>query len=692
MESFLNFKMNNIVKSSRKTQKKNYNQKTPSSNSLNKNNIYKVNSKNNNIQNNNSNKQVKNNSNRKSLKKKQIKKTTQLESKKNNSSKVNCNNLLKHQDVRCFNQVRTYKENSDFYKHIVNKLSLWGDDMNGGLPQIVGTGSNKLFKYPGDIDMMQTIRFKKSNWEEYKKNSKVGEILQSKIQHVIENIMLETPNMIFVDFKGGYEENFNIYYNELLDNNSDTYFFTQLLSKMVDDNLLTKKCYKVINKLLKNLDLFKARKFMTDFLKRLSMLKWNITSMTKYPDISLEWPNKTCLQKALNLLNDIGNQELKVTEITNYKTTIFLKDIFEDPKSSRIKIDIYVYDPTFVKYLEVTNVYILKLEEKKTRESKFLTENFDAYFKNLNLDFYLYLNKKNILKCTKRLYNLSKSNPKNPVYKEVLKMTQIHKTWISKMSQLKSTIEILIDIFDKQSEFSSKENSLFKDNKKLFKVNGNFTSLQNLNSFAMKSYINNVVNENIPFLKSFLRSWHIFENNTTFLEELVLQEDKFHESNVLKSLLNLEDEFNNKESEVFCHKLNLNRKLEKKKLKYSVIRPIIVNQIKYFDEASMFINDLIPNFNKSKKEVSILLNNNWVYFDDKFWIDSYKFFTDYNKILSDLINEQTNIYFKQNLNINNPIKHLLKIRNLLDPKNKIRNSLISEHILPKEFIENVEKT
>ena len=106
-----------------------------------------------------------------------------------------------------------------------------------------------------------------------------------------------------------------------------------------------------------------------------------------------------------------------------------------------------------------------------------------------------------------------------------------------------------------------------------------------------------------------------------------------------------------------------------------------------------FFDDILPErYNESLKQKKMLIENNWVFYDDKFWIDSYLFFIRFNELLREFTNNQTKIYFKKKIGIQDPVKYLVEIRNKLDKNNKTRNDLIDRNLITLEEIHKIENT
>lgn len=623
--------------------------------------------------------------------------------------KTECSDLINKPNLACFKQTRSYEDYSSFYQSIINDLSIWGNEKNGQLPSIVGTFSNKIFYYPGDVDMMQTINFDEKSWNNLK-NKNLPQILENKFRYVIDKVQYDWPQTIFIDFKAGFSKIFYEIYLDFL-NNPYSYdrYKKNLQNVPVKKQLVIKKLLNILPQKDKD---NKFKLFMCELFRTLGILRWTAKAFETHGDITLKWPNSGIIQKAINLMKDFHDtfKNLKISDFPFKEETIYLKDVLVNPNNSRIKLDVYKWDPVTSQYLEVTNVYIFTLtnsSSKKNTDTKFLTENFDDYDVNIHSDFYKYLKKKNLLKCTKRLFNLSK-HPRvdKSIQRKVLKFSQIHQTWIARLSQIHGTIEVLLDIFTKQANTNrplekthllSKHN-LFKNIPKhddtLFKKIGDFTTLKNFGKYVMLCYLNQQLNNYIPYIYAILRSWIIFDRNAVFIKELLLTKSDLINNDILYKMEQLENDFNKNTSKLTYFD-NENNKIVTKEVTYETIKRHISDELTIWDflNARLFFDDILPKrYNGSLEHKKILLENNWIYYDDNFWIRSYIFFTEYNSILTDFINVQTQVYFEKKIGISDPVKHLVNIRNQLDKNNETRNELIKRNIYTLDYIKKTENT
>jgi hypothetical protein len=674
MNSFFSYKLSNSLKPrSKKNPNKILSSKT--------NNIYK----------NQNNKKSK--TNRKS----NIKTVTNIKNK--------CGDLINKPNLDCFRQNRNYEDYSEFHQSIINDISIWGNEKNGQLPSIVGTFSNKIFYYPGDIDMMQTINFDEKSWNNLK-NKNLGEILETKFRYVIDKVEFDWPQTIFIDFKAGFSEIFYpIYLNFLNNPYSYDRYKKSLQNIPVEKKIVIKKLISILPQ--KDND-NKFKLFMCELFRILGILRWPVKAFETHGDITLKWPNSGIIQKAIDLMKNFHDtfKNLKISDFPFKKETIYLKDVLVNPNNSRIKLDVYKWDPITSQYLEVTNVYIFTLTNG-SNEPKFLTENFDDYAVNIHSDFYKYLKKKNLLKCTKRLFNLSKHPAVDKtVSRKVLKFSQIHQTWIARLSQIHGTIEVLIDIFMKQANINrpldkkhmlSKHNlfnNIPKQNDNLFKKIGDFTTLKNFGKYVMLCHLNQQLGNYIPYIYAILRSWIVFDRNSVFLKESLLTKSDLINDNILYEMEQLENNFNKNTSKLSFFDRD-ESKIVTKELTYHEIKHHIADELVIWDalDTRSFFDDLLPKrYNGSLKDKKLLLENNWVFYDDNFWINSFKFFIEFNSLLTNFINSQTKVYFEKKIGISDPVKHLVTIRNELDKNNITRDELIKRNYLTLENIKNIENT
>ena len=188
--------------------------------------------------------------------------------------------------MECFKQIRKFEDYNDFYKSKIMDLSIWGNEKDGKLPKIVGTFSNKIFYYPGDIDMMQTIEFDYKSWHE-ERNKNLGNILQDKIRYVIEKVQFEWPEVIFVDFKAGFSNNYYPYYLKFLNNPYSINQYKNTLLNM-PDNLLPSKITNKLIKLLPKKDQDNKFKLLTELFRTFGVLRWKAKAFDTHGDIVLK--------------------------------------------------------------------------------------------------------------------------------------------------------------------------------------------------------------------------------------------------------------------------------------------------------------------------------------------------------------------------------------------------------------------
>ena len=306
-----------------------------------------------------------------------------LEPKKTKLSREDC---IKHsesttiQNLECFDIIKTYNEGySELEKELVNVLSFWSTDepeSDRSFPNIVGTGGNKLFKFPGDIDMMQRINFN-VNGLKFLDPPIIKNHLIDRFRDIFIKI-LYNKNYSFIEMKAGFDSRYDLFFEY---NNYPNYF----RSKDVE-TLFTPTFIKTILKLPKTKELYNCIKTI---FKELKTLRWDIDFFFQAMDTTGKsnvfkddvYGDEKDLAYAMfnpgystrsRVMKTLKDQDIKEFEhlnmydifdknIKEYEIPMLLGNKLYEPKKSRIKIDMYVWDPTETVFKEITNVYIIIL-------------------------------------------------------------------------------------------------------------------------------------------------------------------------------------------------------------------------------------------------------------------------------------------------------------------------------------------
>lgn len=597
----------------------------------------------------------------------------------NNSSKNNTNlNVQKDIDIsqcyktfplECYKMSRNFSDYSDSTKAIIRLISLWGHDLQN-YSQIAGSFSNKLFWYPGDIDAMQviTIKNKEINIE------KLKDLFVFLFINLFRRLIFNYPNNVFIDFKSGVDDRFLID----MPNNPNRKNIEEILLSLESTQVFKKSfIQKLINKIPNNNEhLSKFVKTIKELLHNLATLRWEYQDLLDVSQTGpyISWPNYICKEKSSIILSDIFNN-ISVDDIFSEKgeNNIYLRDSLFS--GQRIKLDIYYYLADEFLWKEVTNVFIIKVISNK--KETWLTENFNNYRENLDKDIDTYLGKKNLMKASKRLFNrareiyLNSNKYDQKILKEVLKLSSIHTTYIARISQIKGDLEVLIDIFDKVSQncFRNKFNnsSLFKQflkDKNMFAKTGDFTTLKNFGKHLIISMISGFNKTGGTMCYSLIETCfadcvQILYNSVTKMIELSLQEDDLDMNNTyLSNIFSEFEKFKNTQEKLT---VSPNKQMN---LTYDNISYLIMSQGNIFND-DIFSTLLKKNVTFKPDEIKTLLTSNWFYFSDNYWISLYNLFNVVSDNIKDLINYETEKYFKNKLNFKDPYQKINDLHNNL---------------------------
>ena len=99
-------------------------------------------------------------------------------------------------------------------------------------------------------------------------------------------------------------------------------------------------------------------------------------------------------------------------------------------------------------------------------------------------------------------------------------------------------------------------------------------------------------------------------------------------------------------------------------LSYDNISYLIMSQGNIFND-DIFNTLLKKNVTFKPDEIKTLLTSNWFYFSDKYWVSLYNLFNVVSDNIKDLINYETEKYFKNKLNFKDPYQKINDLHNNL---------------------------
>lgn len=319
-------------------------------------------------------------------------------------------NEFDKQDEKRFNALELRKP-SEYSQEVNNILKIITTNSNI-FP--VGSYKYKIHKYPGDIDIFETLK-------SCCLYSEARFAISKKIQKIAKKI-LKQKNIFLGDFKAGIDSRLEIYIGKTKQNKVIDYD-RKLIKRKIDNlksqNLLTQKEYNKILKFLKiNINITdweKLKKFINDKY----IIRWDIDEIIKG-------------QKKLR-----GNKILYLDEAISHDTVC--------------KIDIWAQINN--RYIEITNWFLI-VQKKKDGSEKILGMDLGDYISNIEEDIYKYSSKehRNSLKTAKRLFNKYKflNKTKNDKYaKKLTKLSPLFSSDMAKLSQITSESEVLRFLLEK---------------------------------------------------------------------------------------------------------------------------------------------------------------------------------------------------------------------------------------------------
>ena len=315
-------------------------------------------------------------------------------------------------------------------------------------------------------------------------------------------------------------------------------------------------------------------------------------------------------------------------------------------------------------------------------------------------DFKKYFEKDNLLKCTKRLFNIAKFSNNSINYnkmknisnnkllsidniKKVLRLNSIHSSWIARLSQINGSLEVLevmwtnfssVEFFTdinnnhkKRYERNSNWAKKIKIETPLFTEHGNFSSLKNLNKYLLGISFWGSIHSPGYYLESIFKTYHIIKTLLTYIITLILSDSLSNE--LKKSLIDIKNDITNFENTTNKYNFidtNNSRKIITKELNYKYIGNRLFDEVSKISETSpeYFMKEICNNiwlsilkkpeniFIKEKeRHLKILLAYKWFWTDDKYYLDLFELIIKLQKKIQNIINIETKIYIKDKLKL-----------------------------------------
>ena len=319
-------------------------------------------------------------------------------------------NEFDKQDEKRFNALEVRKP-ADYSQEVNDILKLITTNSN---VYPVGSYKYKVHKYPGDIDIFETIK-------SCCLYSEARFAITKKIQNIAKKI-LKQKDIFLGDFKAGVDNRWEIYIGKTKQNkivDYDRKLIKRTIDNLKSQNILTQKEYNQILKFLKiNIKRTDWEK-LKNFINNKYIIRWTIDEIIKG-------------KKKLK-----GNKTLYLDEAISHDSTC--------------KIDIW--GQVNNRYIEITNWFLI-VQRNKDGSEKVLGMDLENYISNIEEDIYKYSSKehRNSLKAAKRLFNKYKflNKTRNDKYaKKLTKLSPLFSSDMAKLSQITSESEVLRFMLEK---------------------------------------------------------------------------------------------------------------------------------------------------------------------------------------------------------------------------------------------------
>lgn len=275
-------------------------------------------------------------------------------------------------------------EENEYFQPEVWKATRFITTQEGVLP--VGSVKFKVHKYPSDIDIFERVV----------KCCTINDVrlsLAFNIQQIIRKVM-ENKNILFGDFKAGYDQRYDIYLGEeymgeIVDYNQDIARLEFLNLK--HQGLITNKEYNKFRELLqKNMTIGQFEK-LKNYLNEFRVLRWN-------PEEILRGYKEVLGKKRIYLFDALVSR-------TVVKMDLWIPIPYEN--ICDYCLDEFRNEWDFdrpQRYVEVTNWILVQLKDIEG-QIQTLSQELPDYARSLRLDVWHYLQEENYLKATKRFWS-----------------------------------------------------------------------------------------------------------------------------------------------------------------------------------------------------------------------------------------------------------------------------------------------
>lgn len=353
------------------------------------------------------------------------------------------------------------KENEHFSAEVQKSIDLI-TTQKGILP--VGSAKFNVHTYPSDIDIFEKV-------EGCCTINEVRLKLTSKIQQIIRNV-LDSENVLFGDFKAGYDDRYDVYFGEeymgeIIDYNQDIAFLE--VENLRKQKLLDKEEYAQFKELLPISITLETFEELEDYLNSFHALKWTSDEILQgYKDLRSG--------KRIYLFDALISRSV-------VKLDLWVPLPYEDVPENCLEEYRKKWDfEQPWRYVEVTNWILIELKDMEG-EIQTLSEELSDYARSLRLDVWHYLNppEPNILKAAKRFWSyllfqrktlLSDKNPQDngnsycktmreqsqrrlaselaleDVEKMIVGIAPLFGSYIALLNAIKGDLELMADIME----------------------------------------------------------------------------------------------------------------------------------------------------------------------------------------------------------------------------------------------------
>jgi hypothetical protein len=224
--------------------------------------------------------------------------------------------------------------------------------------QPVGSFKYESFKYPGDIDIFESVEVTGTKKEAAEKFARRFYIMMIRMK-------LSSPKIYFYDFKAGFDLRFKALLDAIEKKNKKT--IRSEIGVLMKKEILRPEFHDELLRLLENKNYEELHGLIDNKYK----IRWTFDELTVFPPV-----------KTLD-----GNKEITLSQALMIK--------------SKVKLDVWaVYNNRLVEMTNMFNLYYIHENDKHV-----LTEPLDYYAPEVAQDILIY-KEKDMLKCLKRLWIL----------------------------------------------------------------------------------------------------------------------------------------------------------------------------------------------------------------------------------------------------------------------------------------------